>query len=83
MARVEADSAAAKKATDDLGIVASEQLEELRVDRLSNEEKELELIRGKINFWSEYRDTVEGAEEIFQELAERRNELLEENARDL
>lgn len=48
----------------------------IKEDALTASEKELNNLQEQINFWAQYRKTIEGAEEVFQLLAARRKELL-------
>lgn len=81
LARAKTDAeysvAAAAAATTELEKAAAAELAQIQSDRLSDDEKELAALRTKINFWATYRDSIEGAEEIFQAYAEERNELQE------
>ena len=76
LARVQSDAALKQVALTSLEINARETLANITAVELTETEKELQLLQDQINFWAELRDTVEGAEELFQELASQRNELL-------
>lgn len=73
--QAEGEAAKAKDKNDKLEIEAKEKLAELTAVELTQDEQQLENLRTQINFWDELRGTVEGAEEVFQALAEERNKL--------
>jgi len=74
-----------KKAADEaqkrneISLSSAERLEELRVSKLSTSEKEIESLNSQIDKWAEFRD-VAGVQQLINELASDRNELLKEQA---
>lgn len=72
IARIEAEEQAR---LTNLKLSAADLLAQRAEDALSDDEKKLRALREQINYWAEYRGTVEGAEELFQSLAAERDAI--------
>lgn len=74
-----AATAAEAQRLADLQKSASEELDGLRKENLTTEEKELENLQKKIDYWAQFRDIV-GVQEVLNELISDRTVLLKEQA---
>ena len=72
-----ANARAAKEIEDltALELKAALTLEELKESALTDDEKQLATLREQINYWAQYKDTIDGASDVFEAYAAQRDEL--------
>ena len=77
-ANVQGDAAKRKEIIDETEERAAKELEKLRFDALTDQEKQIELLQVQIDHWALMRSEGADVQELLNELVRQRNELLKE-----